>query len=85
MAVMDPGAPVLVGVGEASGKSLKLDWPSTVDLASAAVKAALDDSGAANRLAHVARCRAAAGRKPLAENACTSATDAPTQIAEAKE
>lgn len=55
MAVVDPKAPVLVGVGEASGGSLKrdqgLEWPSTVDLASAAVAAALADSGVGAKLA----------------------------------
>ena len=34
MAVADPKAPVLVGVGETSGKALGLEWPSTADLAS---------------------------------------------------
>ena len=60
MAVSDPKAPVLIGVGEASGQSLKhalgIEWPSTVDLASAAVKTALEDSGAADRLAASIDC-----------------------------
>ncbi len=60
MAVVDPKAPVLVGVGEASGGSLKrdqgLEWPSTVDLASAAVAAALADSGVGAKLAGAIDC-----------------------------
>ena len=39
-------APVLVGVGEASGGSLGAEWPSPVDLASAAVRAAVEDARA---------------------------------------
>ena len=45
MSFSDRQAPVLIGVGEASGKSLGLEWPSPVDLASGAVTAALADSG----------------------------------------
>ncbi|WP_430417448.1 hypothetical protein [Parasphingorhabdus sp.] len=60
MASVDPKAPVLVGVGEASGKKLKemhgLEWPSTSDLASAAIHAALADSGAAEKLASAIDC-----------------------------
>ncbi len=54
MTISDRQAPVLIGVGEASGHSLKqalgLEWPSPVDLASAAVTAALTDSGVAEKL-----------------------------------
>ncbi len=56
MALADPKAPVLVGVGETSGRALGLEWPSTADLASAAVKAALADSGAAEKLAESIDC-----------------------------
>lgn len=60
MALADPMAPVLVGVGEASGAKLKrsqgLEWPSTVDLASAAIGRALADSGAAEKLAGSIDC-----------------------------
>lgn len=49
MALSDPKAPVLVGVGESSGQQLKkrdgVEWPSTTELAAAAIGAALDDSG----------------------------------------
>lgn len=44
MSFSDRQAPVLIAVGEASGRSLGLEWPSPVDLASGAVKAALKDS-----------------------------------------
>ncbi|MEJ6594134.1 hypothetical protein [Parasphingorhabdus sp.] len=60
MALADPMAPVLVGVGEASGRKLResqgLEWPSTIDLASAAIHAALADSGAAEKLAASIDC-----------------------------
>lgn len=56
----DPKAPVLIGVGEASGAKLKqsqgLEWPSTVDLASAAIAEALADSGAGEKLAASIDC-----------------------------
>ncbi|GAA0478315.1 acetyl-CoA acetyltransferase [Parasphingorhabdus litoris] len=54
MTISDRQAPVLIGVGEASGQSLRqglgIEWPSPVDLASAAAKAALADSGVADKL-----------------------------------
>ena len=60
MVLADPKAPVLVGVGEASGQKLKqsqgIEWPSTVDLASAAIGQALADSGAADQLAASIDC-----------------------------
>ena len=60
MALADPRAPVLVGVGEASGQKLKesqgLEWPSTVDLAAAAIQQALADSGAEEKLAASIDC-----------------------------
>ena len=52
----DERAPVLVGVGETSGKALGVEWPSTAELAGAAVKAALSDSGAAEKLAASIDC-----------------------------
>ncbi|WP_108811712.1 hypothetical protein [Sphingorhabdus sp. Alg231-15] len=60
MTISDRQAPVLIGVGEASGHSLKqalgLEWPSPVDLASAAAKAALADSGVAEKLSASIDC-----------------------------
>tara|TARA_R110000772_G_scaffold20609_5_gene57385 strand:+ start:3977 stop:5494 length:1518 start_codon:yes stop_codon:yes gene_type:complete len=60
VAISDRQAPVLIGVGEASGQSLDralgLKWPSPVDLASAAVKAALADSGADGKLVDSIDC-----------------------------
>jgi acetyl-CoA C-acetyltransferase len=50
MGDFDAQAPVLVAVGEASGGTLGLEWPSPVDLAGAAIKAALSDSGQAAAL-----------------------------------
>ncbi|AMO72896.1 hypothetical protein [Sphingorhabdus sp. M41] len=60
MALADKKAPVLIGVGETSGRKLKesqgLEWPSTVDLASDAIREALADSGAAAKLAASIDC-----------------------------
>lgn len=56
MTTSDRQAPVLIGVGEASGQSLGLEWPSPVDLASAAVKTALADSGVGEKLAGSIDC-----------------------------
>jgi acetyl-CoA C-acetyltransferase len=56
MAITDPKAPVLVGVGETSGKALGMDWPSTAELAAAAIKTALTDSGAAEKLVDSIDC-----------------------------
>lgn len=50
MTISDRQAPVLIGVGESSGQSLNVEWPSPVQLAAAAVEAALNDSGAPEAL-----------------------------------
>ncbi len=59
MADFDKTAPVLIGVGEASGSRLGIEWPSPALLAGSAIKAALDDSGKAAALAAVIDCIAA--------------------------
>ncbi|MFC4293328.1 hypothetical protein ACFOWX_12965 [Sphingorhabdus arenilitoris] len=59
MADFDERAPVLVAVGEASGRSLGLEWPSPTDLTSAAIKTALDDSGQGAALTAAIDCIAA--------------------------
>ena len=41
----DAGAPVIIGVGEASRKTVAGEWPAPRDFAAAAIKAALDDTG----------------------------------------
>jgi acetyl-CoA C-acetyltransferase len=45
MASFDAMAPVIIGVGEASRKTVPGDWPSPCELAGAAIKAALADTG----------------------------------------
>jgi acetyl-CoA C-acetyltransferase len=55
----DRSAPVLVAVGEASGRVFGLDWPCPCDLAGAAIKTALNDSGQAAALTAVIDCVAA--------------------------
>ncbi len=60
MALADKKAPVLIGVGETSGRKLKqsqgIEWPSTVDLAADAIKEALADSGVPEKLADSIDC-----------------------------
>jgi acetyl-CoA C-acetyltransferase len=45
MTDFDKHAPVIIGVGEASRKTVSGEWPSPRDLAGAAIRAALVDSG----------------------------------------
>lgn len=45
MTHFDKHAPVIIGVGEASRKTVSGEWPSPRDLAGAAIRAALEDSG----------------------------------------
>jgi acetyl-CoA C-acetyltransferase len=59
MADFDMSAPVLVGVGEASGSRLGIDWPSPVNLAGAAINSALTDSGQSAALSRIIDCIAA--------------------------
>ncbi len=59
MADFDTSAPVLVGVGEASGSRLGIAWQSPVHLAGAAINAALADSGRSAALGQVIDCIAA--------------------------
>ena len=44
MADFDANAPVIIGVGEASRKTVPGEWPSPRELAGAAIKAALTDT-----------------------------------------
>lgn len=45
MSELDVNAPVIIGVGEASRKTVPGDWPSPRELAGAAIKVALADTG----------------------------------------
>ena len=47
MAEFDALAPVIIAVGEASRKTVPGEWPSPRELAGAAIKAALADTGQA--------------------------------------
>lgn len=51
MSDFDRHAPVIIGVGEASRKTVSGEWPSPRDLAGAAIRAALADSGHADAVA----------------------------------
>ncbi len=51
MADFDPGAPVIIGVGEASRKTVAGEWPSPRELAGAAIRQALADTGQAEAVA----------------------------------
>ncbi len=47
----DAAAPVIIGVGEASRKTVSGEWPAPRDLAGAAIKVALADTGQASSVA----------------------------------
>lgn len=47
MGIFDATAPVIIGVGEASRKTIAGEWPAPRDLAGAAIKIALADTGQA--------------------------------------
>jgi acetyl-CoA C-acetyltransferase len=51
MTEFDPAAPVIIGVGEASRKTVRGEWPSPRELAGAAIRAALADTGQADAVA----------------------------------
>ncbi len=51
MADFDSTAPVIIGVGEASRKTVLAEWPSPCELAGAAIRAALADTGQARAVA----------------------------------
>lgn len=51
MTNFDAGAPVIIGVGEASRKTVAGEWPAPRDLAGEAIKAALADSGQQHAIA----------------------------------
>lgn len=51
MTDFDMHAPVIIGVGEASRKTISGEWPAPRDLAGAAIRAALADSGHADAVA----------------------------------
>lgn len=81
MAVFDEGAPVLVAVGEASGKSLGLEWPAPSDLAGAAIKAALADSGRAAALGNAVDCIVAI--RSFEDSGIRFGTGSPDNVADA--
>ena len=45
MSSFDSNAPVIIGVGEASRKTVPGEWPSPRELAGAAIRVALADTG----------------------------------------
>ena len=51
MTNFDASAPVIIGVGEASRKTVASEWPAPRELAGEAIKAALADTGKANIVA----------------------------------
>ena len=57
MTAFDANAPVIVGVGEASRKTVSGEWPTPRDLAGAAIKAAFVALKALRSREDVARLR----------------------------
>ncbi len=81
MADFDRSAPVLVSAGEASRHSLGIDWPCPSDLAGAAIKAALADSGQAQALAGIIDCIAAT--RTFEDSGVSLGTGSPENVPEA--
>lgn len=78
MTDFDRTAPVLVGVGEASGFDLESLWPSPTLLAGSAIKAALADSGLAAALADMIDCIAAI--RTFEDSGLTMGTGSPDNV-----
>ena len=77
----DADAPVIVAVGETSGKSLGLEWPSPSDLAGAAITAALADSDYADKLSAAIDCVAAI--RTFEDSGVSMSTGSPDNVPEA--
>ncbi len=81
MADFDRSAPVLIAAGESSGRSLGIDWPCPSDLAGAAIKAALADSGQPSSLAGLIDCIAAT--RTFEDSGLSFDTGSPDNVPEA--
>lgn len=81
MASFDAKAPVIIGVGEASRKTVSGEWPSPRELAGAAIKAALADSGQPQAVA--AAIDTIAAIRTFEDSGVSMATGSPDNVPEA--
>lgn len=81
MTDFDPAAPVIIGVGEASRKTVSGEWPSPRELAGAAIKVALADTGQAQKVA--AAIGTIAAIRTFEDSGVSMGTGSPDNVPEA--
>lgn len=81
MADFDDKAPVIIGVGEASRKTVPGEWPSPRELAGAAIKVALADTGQASAVA--AAIDTIAAIRTFEDSGVSMGTGSPDNVVEA--
>jgi acetyl-CoA C-acetyltransferase len=81
MSDFDAMAPVIIGVGEASRKTVRGDWPSPRELAGAAIKAALSDTGQPEAVS--AAIDTIAAIRTFEDSGVSMGTGSPDNVAEA--
>lgn len=81
MADIDANAPVIIGVGEASLKTVARDWPSPRELAGAAIRQALADTGEAEAVA--AAIDTIAAIRTFEDSGLSMGTGSPDNVPEA--
>lgn len=81
MADFDPNAPVIIGVGEASRKTVPGEWPSPRELAGAAIRQALADTGQAEAVA--AAIDTIAAIRTFEDSGVSMGTGSPDNVPEA--
>jgi acetyl-CoA C-acetyltransferase len=81
MRQFDAKAPVIIGVGEASRKTVAGDWPSPRELAGAAIKAALVDTGQPEMVA--AAIHIIAAIRTFEDSGVSMGTGSPDNVPEA--
>lgn len=81
MSGFDANAPVIIGVGEASRKTVPGEWPSPRELAGAAIKMALADTGKAGAVA--AAIDTIAAIRTFEDSGVSMGTGSPDNVAEA--
>ena len=81
MSAFDSMAPVIIGVGEASRKTVPGEWPTPRELAGAAIKAALTDTGQPQAVA--AAIDTIAAIRTFEDSGVSMGTGSPDNVAEA--
>jgi acetyl-CoA C-acetyltransferase len=81
MVEFDANAPVIIGVGEASRKTVAGEWPSPRQLAGAAIKVALADTGQAEAVS--AAIDVIAAIRTFEDSGLSMGTGSPDNVAEA--